>query len=73
MHIQSNFDFVEGVCKTRLTLSYVGYVPQTNRIRGDGLNDIKEDLAFPHCSSRVVDGIDPEDCVSTRGIKMCGT
>jgi len=35
------------------------------RIRGDGLSDIKEDLAFPNFSSRGVDGIDPEDCVST--------
>ncbi|MGB6340634.1 MAG: hypothetical protein WBF32_12755 [Candidatus Aminicenantaceae bacterium] len=29
------------------------------------MSDIKEDLAFPNCSSRGVDGIDPEDCVST--------
>ncbi|HUU51550.1 MAG TPA: hypothetical protein VMW92_00870 [Candidatus Heimdallarchaeota archaeon] len=29
------------------------------------MSDIKEDLAFPNCPSRVVDGIDPEDCVST--------
>jgi len=35
------------------------------RTRGDDLSDIKEDLAFLKSSSREVDGIDPEDCVST--------
>jgi hypothetical protein len=29
------------------------------------LSDIREDLAFTNCFSRVVDGIGPEDCVST--------
>jgi len=35
------------------------------RTGGDDLSDIKEDLAFLKSSSREVDGIDPEDCVST--------
>ncbi|MGB3863308.1 MAG: hypothetical protein WA915_14605 [Candidatus Aminicenantaceae bacterium] len=33
------------------------------------MSDIREDLAFTNCFSRVVDGIDPEDCVSTANPK----
>jgi len=36
------------------------------------LSDIRGDLAFTNRFSRVVDGIDPEDCVSTVNPKGTG-
>jgi hypothetical protein len=43
------------------------------RIRGDGLSDIKEDLAFTNRRRGNPTKSDGEDCMSTGGIKVCGT
>jgi hypothetical protein len=43
------------------------------RIRGDGLSDIKEDLAFMNRCRGNPTKSDGEDCMSMGEIKVCGT
>jgi len=48
------------------SISSVNYINNKPKIvLEDGLSDMREDSAFTNRSSREVDIIDPEDCVST--------